>query len=230
MDPEVPLVVPEVNPEAIPLQKQGHHRQPELLDDTGGRGIKALADAYGLKRVVYSTYQAVSGAGQKGYQDLVDGLAGKPPQKFPHPIAGNCLPHIDSFLDNGYTKEEMKMVNETRKISRCRTLPSPRRPCAYRYSTATARASTRRLLRPFDIAEARCSRTRLELSSWTTYKTTNTRSRARRGHRPRLRRPHPPRLLRRKRRQPLVRRGQYQKGRGHNAVQIAEELIRQWEA
>ena len=73
-------------------------------------------DKYKIKRVVYSTYQAVSGAGLAGYQDLENGLKGEAPKKFPHPIAGNCLPHIDSFLPNGYTKEEMKMVNETRKI------------------------------------------------------------------------------------------------------------------
>ncbi|MBQ3098549.1 MAG: aspartate-semialdehyde dehydrogenase, partial [Kiritimatiellae bacterium] len=78
--------------------------------------LKALSDAYGLKRVVYSTYQAVSGAGQKGYLDLENGIKGEAPKKFPYPIAGNCLPHIDVFLDNGYTKEEEKMINETRKI------------------------------------------------------------------------------------------------------------------
>jgi len=66
--------------------------------------------------VIYSTYQAVAGAGMAGYKDLEDGVAGLPPKKFPHPIFGNCLPHIDDFLENGYTKEEMKMVNETRKI------------------------------------------------------------------------------------------------------------------
>jgi aspartate-semialdehyde dehydrogenase len=66
---------------------------------------------------VYSTYQAVSGSGLKGINDLKEGLAGNDIMKaYPHPIAGNCLPHIDVFLENGYTKEEMKMVNETKKI------------------------------------------------------------------------------------------------------------------
>jgi aspartate-semialdehyde dehydrogenase len=66
---------------------------------------------------VYSTYQAVSGSGVKGYKDLEEGLKGNDLMAcYPHPIAGNCLPHIDVFLENGYTKEEMKMVNETRKI------------------------------------------------------------------------------------------------------------------
>ena len=75
-----------------------------------------MDDKFGIKRVVYSTYQAVSGAGVAGWKDLEDGLKGEAPKKFPHPIANNCLPHIDVFLDNGYTKEEMKMIWETRKI------------------------------------------------------------------------------------------------------------------
>lgn len=66
--------------------------------------------------MVYSTYQAVSGAGVQGYNDLKDGINGVPPKKFNHPIFANCLPQIDVFCDNHYTKEEMKMVNETRKI------------------------------------------------------------------------------------------------------------------
>ena len=78
--------------------------------------LKPLQQAFGLKRVIYSTYQAVSGAGVKGFNDLKGGICGEAPQKFPYPIFGNCLPHIDVFLDNGYTKEEDKMVFETRKI------------------------------------------------------------------------------------------------------------------
>ncbi len=117
MDPDVPLVVPEVNPGAIPGYKnKGIIANPNCSTIQAMVVLKPLADAYGLKRVVYSTYQAVSGAGQKGYMDLVNGLKGEAPQKFPHPIAGNCLPHIDVFLDTGYTKEEQKMIDETRKI------------------------------------------------------------------------------------------------------------------
>ncbi|HZK01265.1 MAG TPA: aspartate-semialdehyde dehydrogenase, partial [Anaerovoracaceae bacterium] len=72
---------------------------------------------YTIKRIVFSTYQAVSGTGVKGIEDLKQGLAGNDLLlAYPHPIAGNCLPHIDSFTENGYTKEEMKMVNETKKI------------------------------------------------------------------------------------------------------------------
>lgn len=117
MDPDVPLVVPEVNPDAIPGYKnKGIIANPNCSTIQAMVVLKPLADAYGLKRVVYSTYQAVSGAGQKGYMDLVNGLKGEAPQKFPHPIVGNCLPHIDVFLDTGYTKEEQKMIDETRKI------------------------------------------------------------------------------------------------------------------
>ena len=78
--------------------------------------LKLLDDKYGLKRVVYSTYQSVSGAGVKGLNDLDNGYKGDDLTKFPYQIEHNLLPHIDVFLENGYTKEEMKMVNETRKI------------------------------------------------------------------------------------------------------------------
>ncbi|MBQ4347532.1 MAG: aspartate-semialdehyde dehydrogenase [Firmicutes bacterium] len=115
MDPNVPLVVPEVNAEDIKLNK-GIIANPNCSTIQAVVALKPLSDKYGLKRVVYSTYQAVSGAGVAGWNDLEAGLKGEPPQKFPHAIANNCLPHIDVFLDNGYTKEETKMVDETRKI------------------------------------------------------------------------------------------------------------------
>lgn len=117
MDPEVPLVVPEVNPGAIPGYKaKGIIANPNCSTIQAMLPLKALKDAYGLERVVYSTYQSVSGAGMGGYLDLENGLMGQRPEKFPHQIAGNCIPHIDVFLDNGYTKEEQKMIDETRKI------------------------------------------------------------------------------------------------------------------
>ena len=116
MDPEVPLVVPEVNPEDIAWNK-GIIANPNCSTIQAMVPLKPLHDAYQIKRVVYSTYQAVSGAGLKGITDLEEGLKGNDLCKaFAHPIAGNCIPHIDVFLENGYTKEEMKMVNETRKI------------------------------------------------------------------------------------------------------------------
>lgn len=115
MDPEVPLVVPEVNPEDIDWHKN-IIANPNCSTIQAMVALKPLDDAYKIKRVVYSTYQAVSGAGLAGWQDLENGMKGEAPKKFPHPIAGNCLPHIDVFLENGYTKEEQKMIEETRKI------------------------------------------------------------------------------------------------------------------
>lgn len=115
MDPEVPLVVPEVNADDIAWHKN-IIANPNCSTIQAMVALKPLDSKYDIKRVVYSTYQAVSGAGLAGWQDLENGLKGEAPKKFPHPIAGNCLPHIDVFLDNGYTKEEMKMIEETRKI------------------------------------------------------------------------------------------------------------------
>lgn len=115
MDKEIPLVVPEVNPEDIKLNK-GIIANPNCSTIQAMVALKPLQDKYGIKRIVYSTYQAVSGAGVGGYNDLLNGYKKEAPKKFPYAIAGNILPHIDVFLDNGYTKEEMKMVNETRKI------------------------------------------------------------------------------------------------------------------
>lgn len=116
MDPKVPLVVPEVNPEDIKWNA-GIIANPNCSTIQAVVAIKPLHDKYKVKRIVYSTYQAVSGTGLKGILDLKEGLAGNDIMKaYPHPIAGNCLPQIDVFLENGYTKEEMKMVNETKKI------------------------------------------------------------------------------------------------------------------
>lgn len=115
MDPDVPLIVPEVNPEKI-SENRGIIANPNCSTIQAVVALKPLDDKYKIKRIVYSTYQAVSGAGQKGLDDFNNGLLGKEPEKFPYPIINNCLPHIDVFLDNGYTKEEEKMINETRKI------------------------------------------------------------------------------------------------------------------
>ena len=115
MDDSVPLVVPEVNPEDI-LSNKGIIANPNCSTIQAVVALKPLFDKYGIKRIIYSTYQAVSGAGVSGYKDLENGMKGIAPEKFPYPIAGNVLPHIDVFLDNGYTKEEMKMINETHKI------------------------------------------------------------------------------------------------------------------
>jgi len=116
MDDDVPLVVPEVNPEEI-KNNHGIIANPNCSTIQAVLPLKALDDAYKIKRIVYSTYQAVSGAGQEGIADLERGLEGEEPKKFPYPIVNNCIPHIDVFDEtNGYTKEEEKMINETRKI------------------------------------------------------------------------------------------------------------------
>ncbi|OJV66077.1 MAG: aspartate-semialdehyde dehydrogenase [Clostridiales bacterium 38-18] len=116
MDPTVPLVVPEVNPEALSTHNN-IIANPNCSTIQAMVVLKPLYEKYGIERVVYSTYQAVSGSGVKGVYDLEEGLKGNNPLScYPHPIAGNCLPQIDVFLENGYTKEEMKMINETKKI------------------------------------------------------------------------------------------------------------------
>lgn len=156
MDPDVPLVVPEVNPDAISgYRKRGIIANPNCSTIQAMVALKPLQDAYGLKRVVYSTYQAVSGAGLQGYMDLENGLKGEAPEKFPYPIAGNCLPHIDVFLENGYTKEEQKMIDETRKILALPelrvTATTVRVPVFHGHSESI----NIELERPFDLAELR---------------------------------------------------------------------------
>ncbi len=115
MDPEVPLVVPEVNAEDVKWNK-GIIANPNCSTIQAVVALKPLDEAFTIKRVVYSTYQAVSGAGRAGWEDLENGIKGEAPKKFPHPIANDCLPHIDVFTPGGYTKEEIKMIDETRKI------------------------------------------------------------------------------------------------------------------
>jgi aspartate-semialdehyde dehydrogenase len=121
MDPEVPLVVPEVNPDDIRKHK-GIIANPNCSTIQMVVVLKPIHDAARIKRVVVSTYQSVSGTGLKAMEELTDQtrdiLNFKEPKVsvYPHQIAFNALPHIDKFLDNGYTKEEMKMVNETKKI------------------------------------------------------------------------------------------------------------------
>jgi aspartate-semialdehyde dehydrogenase len=111
----IPLVVPEVNPDDI-KKHSGIIANPNCSTIQAVVALKPLHVRYKIKRIVYSTYQAVSGAGLNGYNDLKNGINGEAPKKFPYPIFSNCLPHIDVFTENGYTKEELKMVNETRKI------------------------------------------------------------------------------------------------------------------
>lgn len=121
MEKDVPLIVPEVNIE----DAKKHHgiiANPNCSTIQAVVALKPLEDKYKIKRIVYSTYQAVSGAGKHGINDLENGIKGFESnnkyklEKFKYEIFNNCLPQIDVFLDNGYTKEEEKMINETRKI------------------------------------------------------------------------------------------------------------------
>lgn len=118
----VPLVVPEVNIETS-FENPGIIANPNCSTIQAVVALKPLDVKYKLRRVIFSTYQAVSGAGQKGIDDFKDTMEGKPGKKFPYPIFNNCIPHIDKFEENGYSKEEMKMINETRKILNKPSLP-----------------------------------------------------------------------------------------------------------
>ena len=145
MDKEVPLIVPEVNPSALG-EKWGIIANPNCSTIQMVVALKPIHDKYRIRRVVVSTYQSVSGSGQKAIEELKqqsrDVLDGKPAQcnVYPHQIAFNCLPHIDVFQENGYTKEEIKMVNETHKILEDDTIEvSPtavRVPVIYSHSEA----------------------------------------------------------------------------------------------
>ena len=233
MDPDVPLVVPEVNPDAIPgYRNKGIIANPNCSTIQAMVPLKPLHDAYGLKRVIYSTYQAVSGAGQQGYLDLQNGLKGEAPQKFPHPIAGNCLPHIDVFLDNGYTKEEQKMIDETRKIlslpELAVTATTVRVPVFHGHSESI----NVEFERPFDLAELRALLEKapglvvMDDVANNVYPMAITAEDT------------DPVYVGRIRRDFSIENGinfwcvadNIRKGAATNAVQIAEELIRQWEA
>lgn len=117
MEPDIPLVVPEVNRKQI-FKHKGIIANPNCSTIQLVLVLKPLHDRFGIKRVVVSTYQSVTGAGKIAVDQLHDELAHRQPaaKKFPHPIAYNCLPHIDIFFDDGYTKEEFKVMNETKKI------------------------------------------------------------------------------------------------------------------
>lgn len=122
MDPEVPLVVPEINAHVLKDQTPGIVANPNCSTTVALMGLYPLHQAFGLKRFFISTYQAVSGTGASAIRELEEqtgalmGGGEYAPDVYPHQIAFNLLPHVDSFLDDGYTKEEMKMLNEGRKI------------------------------------------------------------------------------------------------------------------
>lgn len=129
MDPQVPLVVPEVNPHAVAQYTQkGIIANPNCSTIQMVVALNPIHQNFGIRRVVVSTYQSVSGTGKKAIDELFNqtramiNFLAVERSVYPHRIAFNCLPHIDQFLDNGYTKEEMKMVNETRKIMEAPTM------------------------------------------------------------------------------------------------------------
>jgi aspartate-semialdehyde dehydrogenase len=128
-EPDIPLVVPEVNPHILQKEKK-IIANPNCSTIQMVVALKPIHDVAKIKSIRVATYQAVSGAGSKGIHDLenqskawAQNSAGSPAEKFPYPIAFNLIPQIDVFTENGYTKEEMKMANETRKIMELPNLP-----------------------------------------------------------------------------------------------------------
>ena len=132
MDADVPLVVPEINPEAAKNRPRGIIANPNCTTIISLMALKPLHDAFGLRSIIASTYQAVSGSGAQGIIELEEQMksihAGEPVtlKVYPRQIAFNVIPQVDTFTDNGYTKEEMKMLNEGRKIM---NLPDLRVSC-----------------------------------------------------------------------------------------------------
>jgi len=159
MDPAVPLVIPEVNPQALDAHK-GIIANPNCSTIQMLVALKPIHDAFKIKRVVVSTYQAVSGTGGKAIAELTNQakafVAGKPIEAsvYPRQILFNALPHIDVFLDNDYTKEEMKMVNETKKIldPSIEVSPTAVRVAVYRGHSESINVQTEK---PFTIAAVR---------------------------------------------------------------------------
>lgn len=233
MDPDVPLVVPEVNAGDIPMYKnKGIIANPNCSTIQAMVALQPLSVKYGLKRVIYSTYQAVSGAGMGGYSDLENGLKGEAPKKFPHPIAGNVLPQIDVFLDTGYTKEEQKMIDETRKILGLPNLrvtaTTVRVPVFHGHSESI----NVELEKPFELADIR--------ALWESTEGLIVQDDPAKGLYPMpiYAEDTDPVYVGRLRRDFSVDNGinfwcvadNIRKGAATNAVQIAQELIRQWEA
>jgi len=163
MDPDVPLVVPEVNPHAVAgYTKKGIIANPNCSTIQMVVALAPIHRAVGIKRIVVSTYQAVSGTGQKAIEELKAQVmawaaGGSMENKvYPHRIAFNCLPHIDVFWPNGYTKEEMKMVLETQKIMEDKdiavTATTVRVPVFYSHSESV-NIETRKKISPAEVRE-----------------------------------------------------------------------------
>lgn len=161
MEENCPLVVPEVNPEDVKWH-QGIIANPNCSTIIMVVAINPIHQAVGIKRVVVSTYQAVSGAGIAGIDELTHqsqkALQGEdyPPQAFAHPIAFNLIPHIDSFVDQGYTREEMKMVWETRKIMHAPELlvsPTAVRVPVFRSHSEAINLETKSIITPEQVKQ-----------------------------------------------------------------------------
>ena len=163
MDPQVPLIVPEVNAHAIAgYPKKNIIANPNCSTIQMVVALKPIHNVARIKRVVVSTYQSVSGTGKRAIKELESQTLAIYNQQeikkevYPHQIAFNCLPHIDVFLDNGYTKEEMKMVNETKKImeddSIRVTATTVRVPVFYGHSEAV-NIETEKKLTPDEVRE-----------------------------------------------------------------------------
>lgn len=146
MDPQVPLVVPEVNPDD--LRETGLIANPNCSTIQSVVPLNALKP-FGLKRVIYSSYQAVSGSGVRGLQDLDENTQAF----YPRPIRGNVLPHIDAFLEDGYTKEERKMIDESRRILHLPELPVTATTVRVPVRFGHAVSMNVELEQPFDMAD-----------------------------------------------------------------------------
>ena len=153
MDPSVPLVVPEINADVL-TRKDLIIANPNCSTIQMVLPLAPLHKAYGIKRIVVSTYQSVTGAGQKGIEQLEAEMAGGTGTKFPHQIFLNVLPHIDSFLPDGYTKEEMKMVNETRKILRDPSIAVSATTVRVPVKGGHSESVNLEFRRPFELSEA----------------------------------------------------------------------------
>ena len=152
MEEDVPLIVPEVNFKDV-LNHSGIIANPNCSTIQAVVVLKPLDEKFKIKRILYSTYQAVSGAGKLGLEDLKNVSKDKPLLKFSHPIYDNCLPHIDSFLINRYTKEEMKLINETRKILGHPYLPITATAVRVPVTNCHGESINIEFERPFDINE-----------------------------------------------------------------------------
>ena len=231
LDPKVPLVIPEINPEDVKWHS-GIISNPNCTTIVTLVAINALAKESPIETIIASSYQAVSGAGMGGYSDLENGLKGEAPKKFPHPIAGNVLPQIDVFLDTGYTKEEQKMIDESRKILDLPNLrvtaTTVRVPVFHGHSESI----NVELEQPFEIADVR--------KLWEGTEGLIVQDDPEKGlyPMPLYAADTDPVYVGRLRRDFSVENGinfwcvadNIRKGAATNAVQIAQELIRQWEA